>query len=54
MHAAWILLVLAAVFGIAAFWKRARMGRLDVAARVWRRVALVFVAVGLWLLWNRA
>ncbi|MDA7418777.1 hypothetical protein PGB34_20580 [Xenophilus arseniciresistens] len=54
MHVAWILLAVAIVFAIAAFWKRARMGRPDIAARIWLRVALIFTAVGLWLLWNRA
>jgi len=53
MNAAWILLALALVFGMAALWKRGRQGRFDIAARVWLRVALVFAAIGLWLMWRQ-
>jgi len=54
MNTAWILLAVAAAFGIAALGKRRRLGRFDIAARVWLRVALIFAAVALWLLWRQA
>lgn len=54
MAAPWILLALGLLFGIAAAVQRARKGGPDIAARTWLRVALIFGAVALWLLWNRA
>lgn len=54
MNAAWILLAFAAVFAAAALWRRARRGGLDGAARIWLRVALIFVGVSAWLFWRQA
>jgi hypothetical protein len=54
MSAAWILLAVAAAFTTAALWRRTRRGSLDSAARIWLRVALIFVGVAAWLLWRQA
>lgn len=54
MNAAWFLLAFAAAFGAAAFWRRTRQGHFDPATRIWLRVAIIFLAVSLWLLWRRA